>query len=179
MNKIITAKDIADRDGQPTVREWIRFTSIQFKLKDPSFVTFDGDVRGVRVYAFVSNGRWQAICDQPICGGCEYVDPAEPIFYCMSCGNGKSGKARPVEFPGDRVGIESALLERDMIPVIGGDAVMQAFNARPGHPSLRRDWLPAQLHGHPLLEGRVVATAGETPAMIRKQTMEVRDAGNL
>src|SRR5688572_15342011 len=99
MTKIITAKDIANRDGQPSVREWIRITSIQLKLKNPSLVTFDGDVRGKPVYAFISNGRWQAICDQPVCGGCEYVDAAEPIFYCMSCANGRSGKARPVKFP--------------------------------------------------------------------------------
>src|SRR5688572_30183526 len=104
MNKIITAKDIADRDGQPSVREWVRITSIQLKLKNPSLVAFDGNVSGAPVYAFVSNSRWQALCDQLGCGGCEYVDPAEPIFFCMSCSNGRTGKARPVRFPKDVAG---------------------------------------------------------------------------
>lgn len=179
MKRLITAKDIAVRDNQPNVREWIRFTSIQLKLKDPSLVAFDGDVRGVPVFAFISNSRWQALCDQPGCGGCEYVDPAEPIFFCLTCSNGRSGKARPVKFPRDRAAIESALLERDMIPVVGGDVVMQTYNARPAHPELRRDWIPRELEGHPLLVGRVIAKAGESARMIHRKTTEIRDASNI
>lgn len=175
LNKIITAKDIADRDGQPSVREWVRLTSI----KNTSLVTFDGDVRGEPVYAFISNSRWQALCDLSGCGGCEYVDPAEPIFFCLSCANDRSGKARPVEFPKDLADIESALLERDMIPVGGGDLVSQTFNARPADPELRRDWIPEELNGHPMLAGRVIAEAGETAEMVRTKTTEVRDASNV
>jgi len=177
--KIITAKDIANRDGQPSVREWIRIISIQFRQKNPSVVMFDGDIRGAPVYAFISNSRWQALCDQPMCGGCEYVDPAEPIFFCLTCSNGKSGKARPVKFPRNLANIESALLERDMTPVGGGGLIAQTFNARPADPALRRDWIPEQLKGHPLLEGRVIAEAGETAEMIRRKTMELKDAVNV
>lgn len=175
MNRIITAADIARRDSQPSVREWIRVTSIQLKLKNPSLVAFDGDTRGAPVSAFVSNGRWQALCDQPGCGGCEYVDPAEPLFYCLTCSNNCSGKARPVKFPRDREAIEAALLEREMMMVTGGDEITRAFNARPVEPALRRDWIPAELDGHPLLKGRVLAVAGETPEMMREATAELKD----
>lgn len=179
MNKLIGALDVARRDNQLTVREWIRVTSIQIRMKNSRLVTFDGDTRGASVYAFVSNGRWQALCDQPNCGGCEYVDPAEPIFYCLTCSNGKSGKARPVKFPTQWEAIESALLERDMIPVMGGDEISTAYNSRPADPSLRRDWIPKELAGHPFLQGRVIAEPGETAEQIRKKTLEVRNAGNL
>lgn len=180
MNQLITAKDIAKRDSQPSVKEWIRVTSIQMKLKNPSLVAFDGQVRGVAVYAFISNSRWLAVCDQPGCSGCEYVDSGEPIFFCMSCSNAKSGKGRPVKFPRDMEQIETALLERDMIPVAGGDPITQAYNARPAHPSLRRDWVPAELEGHPVLAGRVIVDRyGETADVIRRKNEEIRNASNL
>jgi len=43
--------------------------------------------------------RWVARCE---CGGAEVVDPAEPVFFCCSCGNaGVGGRWRPVVFPED------------------------------------------------------------------------------
>lgn len=179
MNRLITAKDIATRDSQPSVREWIRITSIQFKMKGTLKTTFDGSVAGKPVYALVSNGRWLAMCDQPGCRGSEYVDPEEKVFYCLSCGNGNNSKGRPVIFPPNYAELEAALLERVMMPVGHGDVITQTFNARPLNPHLRRDWAPSELKGNQNIEGRVIVNVyGETPEMIRQKTQEVRDAGN-
>lgn len=175
--KLISAQDVAARDGQPSVKEWIRVTSVQMKMKGMTPVIFDGTTAGKPVYALISNGRWMALCDQPNCSGCEYVDAKEQLFFCMQCANGKSGKARPVKFPKDLAEIEAALLERAMMPVGGGDAVAQAFNARPVNPDLRRDWVPAELDGHPGLHGRIIVHMfGETAAMIRARTEAIKHA---
>ena len=179
MNRLITAQDIAARDSQPSVKEWIRITSIQLKLKGALKRTFDGSMAGPPVYALVSNGRWVAMCDEPGCRGCEYVDPQEKVFFCLSCGNRNSGKGRPVIFPPDREDIEAALLERVMVPIGSGDAVMKTFNARPLDPHLRQDWVPTALSSNKNIEGRVIVNVfGETAGMIRQRTQEVRDAGN-
>jgi len=141
---------------------------------------FDGTVNGMPVHALLSNGRWIAVCDQPNCRGCEMVDPWEKIFYCLTCGNRDSGHARPVIFPRDWGEIETAMLERDMIPVGHGDDVVMAFNARPAVPELRRDWSPAELMDHPALTGRViVAVFGESAAAIAKRTEEVKRARDV
>ena len=183
MNKIITARDVAVRDNQPSVREWIRITSIQLKMKGGCPAIFDGSITGAPVYAYISNGRWMGVCDQPHCNGCEYVDPEEKVFYCLTCGNGGSGKGRPVVFPARRKEIEEALLEREMMPVGGGDVVTQAFNERPAHAELRRDWAPgelAALKNHPALAGRVIVDIyGESPALIHGKTEELKNHDNL
>jgi hypothetical protein len=52
---------------------------------------------GIPVKARIDWGRWIADCE---CGGAEYVDPDETIFFCMSCGNKvTNGRARNVIFP--------------------------------------------------------------------------------
>lgn len=79
------------------------------------------------VVAYVNHGRWVADCPDPACAGAELVDPAEPLFYCLSCYNAAVGGAwRPVRFPprSARQAIEQALLER----------------ARPE----RRNWYPGE-----------------------------------
>lgn len=174
MIRIISARDIAARDSQPSVKEWFRVTSIQMKMKGGLETIFDGTVRGAPVHALLSNGRWIALCDQPNCMGCEMVDPWEKIFFCLTCANGNSGQARPVIFPQDWQEIETAMLERDMIPVGTGNDVVMAFNARPVHPDLRRDWVPEVLRKHPALSGRVIVpTFGQSAAQIRQRTQEV------
>lgn len=60
------------------------------------------------VLAEINYGRWCARCE--ICGGCEDVDPSEPIFLCVSCG-GTSG-FQMVVFPAEREQIERLLLKR-------------------------------------------------------------------
>lgn len=180
MIRIINARDIAQRDSQPSVREWFRVTSIQMKMKGGLKTIFEGGIHGAPVRALLSNGRWMALCDQPGCMGCEMVDPWERIFFCLTCGNGKSGQARPVIFPQDWKEIEEAMLERDMIPVGVGNDIVMAFNARPVHPDLRRDWVPEALKDHPALPGRVIVPAyGETAAQVRQRTREVLNAINI
>jgi hypothetical protein len=180
MKRLITALDVAQRDGQPSVREWIRYTSIQKKMEGYTPVTFNGSVDGEPVYAFVSNGRWLAFCTEPGCDGCEYVDPGEPIFFCMKCSNGEKGSARQVKFPIRRQELEAALLEIRMMPAVGGELVNRVFNSRPEDPALRRDWIPIELQDDPRLKGRVLVTVyGETPEMIRIRKKEREHAGNI
>lgn len=51
-----------------------------------------------RPVAEVNHGRWIAFC--PFCRGAEMVDPGEPIFFCLSCGNAEAGfRFLRVDFP--------------------------------------------------------------------------------
>ena len=180
MIRIINARDIAQRDSQPTVKEWFRVSSIQMKMRGGLKTIFDGTTHGTPVHALLSNGRWMALCDQPRCMGCEMVDPWEKVFFCLTCGNGNTGKARPVIFPQDWKEIEDAMLERDMMPVGVGNDIVMAFNARPLHPDLRRDWVPEVMKDHPALPGRVIVPAyGESATQIRKRTEDIRNAISL
>lgn len=71
---------------------------------DPNRV--DADAFGT-VTAFINESRWVAVCD--VCNGGEVVDPADPRFICLSC-----GQVRAVDFPPprDRAAIEAALNRR-------------------------------------------------------------------
>jgi len=68
--------------------------------------------RGKAVTAYINQNRWVATCE---CGGCEVVDPDDPVFFCLNplCLN-MSNKhyPRPVKFPKNREAIEDALLVR-------------------------------------------------------------------
>ncbi len=175
---LISAIDIARRDQAPSVQDWIRATAIEMQKRGAAPMMWDGDVSGAPVYAFVSNGRWLALCDQPHCDGCEYVDVNSHIFFCMRCSNG-TGKARLVIFPERWEEIEHALLERPMMPVSGINVVEQTFNARPLYPFLRRDWVPAELEDHPFLLRRVtVSVFGASPEVLRIENQEVLHVGN-
>jgi len=66
------------------------------------------DVPLQEVHAIVNYGRWVVKC--PDCMGCEDVDPAEPIFFCLSCG--QDGYFKSVVFPTNRAEIEEELLKR-------------------------------------------------------------------
>jgi len=72
------------------------------------------DREAAPVAARVNHGRWIAEC--PACaGGAEMVDPAEPILFCMNCGNRDIGGAyRAVAFPGPAMmaAIEELLADR-------------------------------------------------------------------
>ena len=87
-----TAKDKATEEKFKSVTERIIVLATLFNHK---FV--NDRVAGVPVNARIDWGRWIADCE---CGGAEYVDPNEPLFFCMSCGNKiTSGRARKVIFP--------------------------------------------------------------------------------
>ena len=124
MEKIITALDIAKRDGKRTVTEWIIMQSVRLRMR------WNGKVTDRKpVFARIDFGRWVADCE---CSGCEYVDPNEPIFYCLACGNAKfNGEARRVIFPNNLYEIEKILLSRKVDDSRGGDSIQQALFAKP------------------------------------------------
>lgn len=130
MDKVITAKDLAIREGCNSVGERISKLAARFNRK---FVS--DRVAGNPVHARIDFGRWIADCE---CGGAEYVDPDEPIFFCLSCGNSAtSGRAREVIFPGNRDAIEKEVMSRK-VKLGTGDRIEQQFNAIPdGKP---RSW---------------------------------------
>jgi len=88
----INAKDKATQEGHGTVLDRIQALAKKYNHA----VKFD-KLGGSVVCARIDYGRWIADCE---CGGAEYVDPQEPIFICMNCGNKAiSGRARTVVFP--------------------------------------------------------------------------------
>jgi hypothetical protein len=90
-------------NDRPTLMVWL--------MRQAHAVGFDFDphMRG-NVQAEINHGRWIARC---ACGGAEDVAPAEPVFYCLSCGNADNdGHVMTIEFPTDREAIEAALLKR-------------------------------------------------------------------
>lgn len=141
MDKIISGKDLAHRDGAASQKEWItqRCRKMARLLETP----FTGMTSGKAVGAEINHGRWIAIC--PDCGGAEYVSPDEQIFYCFSCGNaGNAGNGRPVKFPADRKAIEAAVLERPVIERRGTNKIERALLAEPVLPMLSRSWKPGE-----------------------------------
>ncbi len=94
-----TAKDMATQEKFKSVKDRV------ISWANKSGHKFVGDrTAGNPVSARIDYGRWIADCE---CGGAEYVDPEEPIFFCMACGNKiTSGRARKVVFPKNRVEVE-------------------------------------------------------------------------
>lgn len=65
--------------------------------------------------ARVNGGRWIADCPFSGCGGAEYVNFDDPVFFCCECRNAASGhQPIPLSVPSDdlRAGVESALIAR-------------------------------------------------------------------
>jgi hypothetical protein len=138
MEHILTAKDVLARDGAPSLRAWITRIAKLRELPKPVFVRDGEDIEGEPVKARVDAGRWIADCE---CGGAEYADPDEPIFWCFSCGNvGAGGLMRAVVFPKDRKRIEQLLLARPVVLRGGKGALEQAMRAVP--VKLPRAWEP-------------------------------------
>ena len=105
MSKVITAMDMAKKEGSGSVIERIGKFAQLFGNK---FVT--DRTAGNPVFARIDYGRWLADCE---CGGAEYVDPETPVFFCQACGNrSTSGRARPVIFPENREQIEAETMEK-------------------------------------------------------------------
>lgn len=132
MERIIRARDYAEREGARSVVERIARMSTQLErrnLLDTPFV--GGTPVGKPVMAEVNHGQWIAHCE---CGGAEAVDQDEPIFYCFNCGNRSTkGRPRPVAFPPQRVieEIEQVLLERPLEDGGGANEIDRVFLARP------------------------------------------------
>ena len=144
----MTALDVAQRDKCKTVREWIARVALKRS------VHWNGKISAGSppVLARIDHGRWLADCE---CGGAEYVDPSDPIFFCLACGNpAQAGAARPVAFPKNAAEIEMALLVRP-VEATGSSAFERAMTARPLVAGLGRSWQP-----------------GETLAQLRRQNRE-------
>jgi hypothetical protein len=94
-----------------------------------SIVVSSSEAKGFAVFAQVEFGQWIAKCE---CGGVEFVDPHEPIFFCFGCANRTNGGAlRPVIFPDERAEIERLVLERPVDDLRGLDDLDRAYQAKP------------------------------------------------
>jgi hypothetical protein len=132
---IITAKNLAQREGHKSTRE---------RIVKISRSTWNGKTCGVSVKARIDFGRWIADCE---CGGAEYVDPEEPLFFCASCLNAQyGGAARPVVFPSntERREIEKLIEDRPVVTGPGKDEIEKSFRAKPVVPGLSRSWNPGE-----------------------------------
>jgi hypothetical protein len=140
--RILTAQDAARSLGytDSSSREWI--ISHAHMLFNSKHVRFDctGDtMKRYSVHAKIDFGRWLADC--PICSRSNYVDPADPVFYCFGCGNQGSGNFVPVVFPEDINKITALVLARPMIfDETDENPISRAINARPFFPGLVRNW---------------------------------------
>ena len=93
------------------------------------------------IKAFIDTGRWGAQCE---CGGAEYVEFDDPVFWCFNCGNVVAGgKLRPVQFPSaaDVEEIELLLIERPISVHKGLTKTTKVFNSQP-LGNLKREWHP-------------------------------------
>jgi len=89
--EIVTSKTIARKDGCKSTFEWLQKAALRRGY------TLKNQIGKLPVRARIDHGRWIADCE---CKGAEYVDPDEPIFFCLSCLNvNHGGKLRPVVFP--------------------------------------------------------------------------------
>lgn len=131
-DKAITALDYAKREKAKSTRERIRKLATKWALH------LDEKIAGKPVKARLDFGRWLADCE---CGGAEAVDPGDPVFFCVSCGNERtSGKLRRVVFPSDYKQIEKDVMARPLKRRGTGDAISQQTLAKPkGDP---RSWSP-------------------------------------
>ena len=132
VQRIITAKDYCLRDGVGSVKE--RIKKIQKDIlsrKKIKIVVQIDKVSSRPVYARIELGQWCASCE---CGGVEFVDPAEPIFFCFSCGNKvDAGKLRSVICPPkpEREEIERLVLLRPVEERRGLDDMERVHMAIP------------------------------------------------
>jgi len=106
---------------------------------------------GRPVLARIWQGQWIADCDE--CNNAMFVDPDEPIFYCVGCTNRRnSHKPRPVTFPEQREEIERLILARPVDDVAGltdleraGLAKATIFIEVDGQQKpLVRSWMPGE-----------------------------------
>jgi hypothetical protein len=155
MDYIITAKHYCKREGVSSVKERILklHRELQKKRGFPIAIKID-EMSQQPVYARIELGQWIADCE---CGGAEFVDCDEPVFYCFSCANrDEAGKLRPVVFPApaERMEIERLILERPVDDRRGLDDLERAHMAKAmiytdtetGSLPLTRSWN----HGEPL-----------------------------
>lgn len=141
MDSVITGKDLAARDGCKDHRAWILKLSEHMRRRNQLDTPFTGKVSGEVVEARIDAGRWMADC--PVCGGVEYVDPDEQVFYCFQCGNREvNGDGRPVVFPEAREQIEKLVMTRPVMKMKGRTMIEREMLAVSAVPGLVRSWRP-------------------------------------
>ena len=141
--KIIERKDLASAGQDATVEAVARRHAKSWRIRE-----LDWTSSGDPVVAIINSGRWQGLC--PDCGGGEYLNLDEPVFWCCSCANvGNGHRPRPVTFPAEAEAIVAVLLERKGPVLPGGHsprnwepgqtvAVLQAENLVQGKPKRGR-----------------------------------------
>lgn len=142
VSRIITLDDLVARDGMKSVKEWILAKCSESIQKKKIQQGWDGQsIDGEPVLAFINQGRWGARCK--VCANPFYVSYETPILYCSECGNGGSSVAYAVQFPGNRLEIEAALLKREVVLLRHArNEVEAAFIAMPKVAGLARSWRP-------------------------------------
>jgi hypothetical protein len=144
-NRLITARDLARRDGFANVTGWMHWLAERSRTLGRFQVMWDGaHVAGAPLAAFVDFGRWLVRCE---CGQYNYVAPEEPVMFCARCGNANSGMARPVVFPSEAMQrtIQRVLLQRPILPhPMAKNEIEAARLAKPVHAYLPRSWHPSQ-----------------------------------
>lgn len=154
VQRLITAKDYCAREGAKSIKDRIMklHARRQKKSKIPLPIKID-DLSQRTVKARIELGQVIADCE---CGGAEFVDRDEPIFYCFQCFNRKDGGAlRPVIFPSDSdwAEISRLVLMRPVDDIRGLDDADRAANAKAiiyiesadgRHLPLTRTWMPGE-----------------------------------
>lgn len=131
INRIITSKDYSVDEGADGTHRGRILKRQQDKHRKGITVQVKGldNPRGRAVLAEINQGAWIAQCE---CGGAEFVDPDDAIFFCWSCANRENGFfVRPVTFPANVKEIEDAILEREVKDIRGLTEKDRAYLATP------------------------------------------------
>lgn len=89
----------------------------------------DAQPKGAAVRAYIHQGQWIADCE---CGGHEFVDPQDAVFFCWGCVNRENNSyIRPVMFPENWEAIEQAVLARPVHDLRGSTDLERAGLAQP------------------------------------------------
>lgn len=184
LTRIITARDYSEREGAGgSVRGRIlKMREMYHKSKNIALTVSGIDApQGAPVRARIWQGQWIADCE---CGGAEFVEPTEPIFFCFSCGNRVNHNfVRSVDFPIERVEIEAAILARPVDDIRGLTDLERAGLAKPlvivalegSEFPLTRSWNPDEslaelLEQNKVLDGLVMESRQVvfvTPSVLR------------
>jgi len=131
LNYIVTARHYAQQMGCSSTLERIMKMREMVQAKKRTVLPMQVNKYAVDpVLGFIENGQWIGRCE---CGGCEFVDPDEPVFYCFSCCNrGYNHMLRRVKFPdvSTRMEIERLLLLRPVDDMRGQTDLERAGLAR-------------------------------------------------
>lgn len=163
---IVRMRDYSLRLGADgTARGFIRKWQENMHKRQGVSVTvngLNGKPRGNAVLAYIHQGQWIADCE---CGGHEFVDPSDPVFFCWGCVNRENGSyIRPVQFPERVDEIEAAILARPVNDLRGASDLERAGLAQPavvvrtsaGDLPLVRSWKHDESLDELLLQNRVL-----------------------